>query len=266
MRLKKLLVVPFVVACSVSLFSIHSQAKTYQIGDKQVSASKLYKFKYYRAIRATKARVQFDDNSFKYIKIPKGTIVQGSKDNNEMGIMVEQLNYSLFNQKRPKSKPYASYIGMQYFKNPKDFKKVPRPTYMPAYSSGRLFQGKMLENALRRDTTFFHITSNGYVEYRKYPSGGQYKFNDKPTHQVKIQRTKIHGSTRELFLNKKFSGLSFKKVKHQGKTQYRLDVVNMHKPFLTEGQSDNDIPSVYYSNYLVGGKKMYTEIANSELM
>lgn len=80
--------------------------------------------------------------------------------------MVEQLNYSLFNQKRPKNKPYASYIGMQYFKNPQDFKKVPRPTYMPAYSSGRLFQGKMLEHARRRDTTFFHITSNGYVEYR----------------------------------------------------------------------------------------------------
>lgn len=167
------------------------------------------------------------------------------------GVMVEQLNYALFNQKRPKNKPDL----MQYAKNPKDFRRIARPAYMPAYSSGYLFQGKMLENAHRRDTTFFHITSYGYVEYRKYASGAQYKFNDKPTHQAKIQRTKVHGNTRELFLNKRISDLSFKKVKYQGKTQYRLNVVNMHKPFLTEGQSDDDIPSVYYSRYLVGGKK-----------
>ncbi|MDT6981586.1 hypothetical protein [Levilactobacillus zymae] len=266
MRLKTCLIVPLVVAGAVSLFSTPSQAKTYQIGNEQVAASQLYKFKYYQAKRTTKARVQFDDNSFKFIKIPKGTIVQGSKDNHEMGVMVAQLNYSLFNQKRPRNKPYASSIGMQYAKNPQDFKRVARPAYMPAYSSGRLYQGKLLANARRRDTTFFHITSNGYVDYRKYAAGTQYQFNDKPQHQVKIQRTKVHGNTRELFLSKKFSGLSFKKVKYQGKTQYRLNVINLHKPFLTVGQSDDDIPSVYYSNYLVGGQKMYTEIANSELM
>lgn len=265
MKLNKILLIPTIAILAFFLSSTQSQAKSYQIGNEQVPASKLYKFKYYQAIRSTKVRVQFEDGGHQFIKIPKGTILQGFKDNHTITLSLPLLNYSLYNKNRPHNRPY-DFSSSQISNHPQNFKRISRPAYMPAYSSGLLFQGKMLANAQRRDTTLFHISTNGYVEYRKYSSESQYKPKDKPTHQIKIQRTKAYGNTRELFLNKKFKGLSFKKVKQHGKVQYRLDVINLHQPFMTEGQSDDDVPSMYYSNYLVGGRKMYTEIANSELM
>lgn len=256
----------------------HADA-TVNIGGTTVSRSYLNIDTYYRATRAVKAHVTYyraKDGKRQYtkaIKLPKGTIVAGwivpkhqlahGKWGNELTFGQGNLNEKLLNAGAKKG--YVAGGTVSYAL--KHLKKVKRPVYMPAYSSGDLYLGgaKATLQGDNQKKRVFRITTNGYVELiaRNAKVQTDAAFAGKPLHQAKIKKTRVKGATRYLYLSSKMTGTGIKttRVGKKGAYQYRLALKNLHQPQdLSYYDDDRGEVYVFDSLYAVGGVTYYTPI------
>ncbi|GEP24274.1 hypothetical protein [Lentilactobacillus diolivorans] len=207
--------------------------------------------------------------------IKKGTIVEGQHNggskSRELLIDERQLSY---HTKRTGILPGYTldpYPDSKYSNplsaNVESFTRVKRPTYMPAYSDGNLYQGDaaFLESK-KRPNINLRITPDGYLEYYKRNSKVEFslQFLQKPNGDAKINKTLMKGNTRYFYTSKKVNGLKATKVNSKGSYQYRYQLTNLHQPQFTPGDPDNDIPGSYDSLYRLSGKTYYTQIGTDD--
>ncbi|HIW72267.1 MAG TPA: hypothetical protein H9875_06520 [Candidatus Levilactobacillus faecigallinarum] len=222
--------------------------------------------KFYRAKRAVKLKVPYtayngNDIFYQTLTIPKGTVVAADQDNrNPLGVYTDRLEQCLVKGIYQKH----FYLKQQIAKaNPRDFQRIKRPNYLPAWSRGDLYLGAnqaIHHRVTKRSAQNLQITPNGYVEVRQNTTTApETTYRAKPTQSVKIQRTLVKHHTRYLYLTKPLKGFKTPKVTTQGKVQYRLALTNTHKYRYVVGEEN----ITYYALYSAGGKSCYTPLGTT---
>lgn len=246
-----------------------SAAKGLVIEGQKISFG-LNHYQYYRVVRNTKVSSWHFSSKAK-CTLPKGTIVAGQKFNGsaveKRHILIDllQLDYHLLMKGRPANEDLREVADSTASLQPQNFKRISRPAYMPVYSSGRLFQMDFFPNddyPRKAVHSLLKITANGVVEFTRWSASDQANVQQRPQHRAKIQKATNQGNTRHLYLSKKIPGLKLKSVGKTGKQQYRLSIVNQHKPFIFSGKTDDDMPIEYYSRYTVGDQTFSTLIGS----
>ncbi|AEB74182.1 hypothetical protein [Lentilactobacillus buchneri] len=236
--------------------------------------------KYYRVNKTVRLKVKFIDRDTEKttkvasIRVPKNTILAGSKDHveetREKFINTFGLNYDTFSYRflKPVLSSSMNLFTYDAFVNAKKmssinkyFSRVKRPAYMPAYSSGSLYiypTNKKKFSPFSPTTNRLKITSDGYLEFTKNNSPDvetNKSFNLTPDSHVKINKTILKNNSRYLYYAHHLAGVTDKQVAKAGKNMYRLTITNLHRPF---SMFDGDQGAVLMSRYKVGDTVYYT--------
>lgn len=259
--------------------SVSAQAatRTVKIAGVTVPRSYLNTDTYYRANRTVTAHVTYykakhsNAQYTKSIKLPRGTVMAGNivpkrklahgQWGNELALGMGNLNYSLL--KTGAKKGYVAGGIVVYAVT--SLKKIKTPAYMPTYSVGDLYLGGAKATQQRDDQVkkVFRVTTNGYVELikRNAKAEGDATFAGKPVSEAKIERTRVKGATRYLYLGSKMKGVKTTRVGKKGAYRYRLAFKNLHRPQnLSYYDDDRGEVNVFDSLYSVGGVTYYTPI------
>lgn len=230
-------------------------------------SKKIVKNQYYQAKRSVKVKIPFttylnagDIN--KTVVLPAGTVINGDKNSKWLTI-----NGAYLSQKFLKVGYHQGlWADAEHWPTSalsKDFKPVKHPSYLPkSISHGDLYLGSLsaIQHYDSLSKQSIQITSDGYVEiHQNHPWGSITEYQGQPTVSVKINRTRIKGHTRYLYLAKPLNGFKTTKVRYHGKHQYRIAFVNQQKTYSESRKTeDHDLPAQYYGIISFGGKTFYT--------
>jgi len=202
-----------------------------------------------------------------HVTLPKGVIIAGRRGTDDihkrtyqaMAVQVNQVNGRYLAQIHRAG--YAlNQTGESY--QVTGFKRVARPAYLPTDSVGKLYRNPSQKAYLQQDAGGAYldlmITSDGYVQlYDTHTAWPEIQVN--PQESAKIVRTTTMGATRTLMLDRRISALKTPKVRGQ----YRLTITNEHRPVVLRGDSGNDIPDYFYSQYRLNGIAYFTPIGEN---
>ncbi|MFC6180746.1 hypothetical protein [Lactiplantibacillus daowaiensis] len=233
---------------------------------------------FYKTTKKVKIKAPFTGyegglSQLKTVTLPKGTVVAGNKPYrtkvNRKYVTVFDLRTNILSSRLLKVGYQTGLVAGTYSTeatSTSGFKQVKRPNYMPTYSYGDLYLGSntaITNRSSQLATQSVQITADGYVEVHKNSAkANSATYYSKPVAAAKIQRVVIKNKTRQLFLNKRLSGLKTTKVKYQGKTQYQLNLTNQHKYRVVEPLGDSDDGPAYYNLYTLAGKTFYTPLGS----
>lgn len=255
-----------------------------KVGHYTASTDYLNLSEYYQTTHATTITVQYRPTYHsgpirqRQLTLPKGTTVAGYLTTQKVGahlrpallIYSSRLSYARLSQVQPKGysvDPIADtdatptvISGHQLA----DFKRVPCPKYMVAYSHGDLYSGGAAAALSPNEPTdtSLRITPDGYVELLSYDANTKTDlgFYQRPDTQAKITKTDFHDPYRELYFAHDLKGFDLQRVRHTGKQQYRLTLKNLHQPQHIMGSPLRGVAGTFDSLYLINGVPYYTFI------